>query len=73
MPTFLPDVRDALRGLKYARGFSLMAIGTLGLGIAAATTVFSLIDAVLLRPLPYTAPDRPARAARCAGGSALRA
>jgi putative ABC transport system permease protein len=58
MPTFLPDVRDALRGLKYARGFSLMAIGTLGLGIAAATTVFSLIDAVLLRPLPYTAPDR---------------
>jgi putative ABC transport system permease protein len=58
MHTFLPDVRDALRGLKHARGFSLMAIGTLGLGIAAATTVFSLIDAVLLRPLPYAMPDR---------------
>jgi putative ABC transport system permease protein len=58
MQTFLPDVRDALRGLTHARGFSLMAIGTLGLGIAAATTVFSLIDAVLLRPLPYATPDR---------------
>jgi len=58
MHTFLPDVRDALRGLKHARGFSLMAIGTLGLGIAAATTVFSLIDAVLLRPLPYAMPNR---------------
>ena len=35
-----------------------MAIGTLALGIAAATAVFSLIDAVLLRPLPFAAPDR---------------
>jgi putative ABC transport system permease protein len=58
MDTFLPDVRHALRGLRQARGFSVMAIGTLALGIPAATAVFSLIDAVLLRPLPFTAPDR---------------
>ena len=47
-----------MRGLRHARGFSVMAIGTLALGIAAATAVFSLIDAVLLRPLPFGAPDR---------------
>jgi len=58
MHTLLPDLKHALRGLKQARGFSAMAIGTLALGIAAATAVFSLIDAVLLRPLPFAAPDR---------------
>ena len=58
MHTLLPDLKHALRGLTQARGFSAMAIGTLALGIAAATAVFSLIDAVLLRPLPFAAPDR---------------
>jgi putative ABC transport system permease protein len=58
MHTLLPDLKHALRGLKQARGFSAMAIGTLALGIASATAVFSLIDAVLLRPLPFAAPDR---------------
>ena len=58
MRMFLPDVRHAFRGLNHARGFSALAIGTLGVGIAAATAVFSLIDAVLLRPLPFAAPDR---------------
>src|SRR5687768_900840 len=58
MTMLLPDVRHALRGLRQARGFSAMAVGTLALGIAGATAVFSLIDAVLLRPLPFAAPHR---------------
>jgi putative ABC transport system permease protein len=58
MKTLLPDIRHTLRGLRQARGFSLMAIATLALGIAAATAVFSLVDAVLLKPLPVGAPDR---------------
>jgi hypothetical protein len=53
MHTLLPDLKHALRGLKQARGFSAMAIGTLALGMAAATAVFGLIgrprfDALLL-------------------------
>jgi putative ABC transport system permease protein len=58
MQTLLADVRHAFRGLRQARAFSAIAIGTLALGIAGATAVFSLIDAVLLRPLPYAAPER---------------
>jgi putative ABC transport system permease protein len=54
----LPDIRHVLRGLTQARGFSAMAIGTLALGIAAATSIFSLIDAVLLKPLPFADPGR---------------
>jgi len=58
MHTLLPDIRYVLRGLKQTRGFSVMAIGTLALGIAAATSIFSLIDAVLLEPLPFADPGR---------------
>ena len=58
MHTLLPDIRHVLRGLRHTRGFSAMAIGTLALGIAAATSIFSLIDAVLLEPLPFADPGR---------------
>ena len=58
MPTLLQEVRQAARGLMKARGFTATAICTLAVGIAAATTVFGLFDAVLLRPLPYDSPDR---------------
>jgi putative ABC transport system permease protein len=58
MYTLLQDVRHASRGLLQARAFTTMAVCTLALGIAAATTVFSLFDAVLLRPLPFEAPER---------------
>ena len=52
------DVRSAVRSLLHARGFSTAAILTLALGIGAATAVFSVVDAVLVRPLPFADPSR---------------
>jgi putative ABC transport system permease protein len=52
------DIRIALRGLPRMPGFSLAFILTLGLGIGANTAIFSVINGVLLRPLPYPEADR---------------
>ena len=52
------DVARALRSLLRAPGFSLTVSLLLGLGVAATTTLFALINAVLLKPLPYADPDR---------------
>ena len=51
-------MRDAMRLLKRQPGFSAFAIVTLGLGIGAATAVFTLVHAVLLNELPFLEPDR---------------
>ena len=51
------DVRYALRRWRYRPGFAATAIMTLALGIASATAVFSVVDAVLLKPLPWRDPD----------------
>jgi len=58
---FSGDLRLAVRGLARARGFSAAAILTLGLGIGAATAVFSVVNGVLLEPLPYPDSDRIVR------------
>lgn len=52
------DVRFAVRTLARRPAFAIIAAGTLGLGIGAATAMFSLVDGILLRPLPYPTPSQ---------------
>ena len=52
------DVRHGFRSLRLNAGFALAAMLALGLGTGAATAVFSLLDGVVLRPLPYAEPER---------------
>jgi len=54
----LQDLRYALRSFRRAPGFLLVTSATLALGVGAATSVFSVADAVLLRPLPFPEPER---------------
>jgi putative ABC transport system permease protein len=58
METLIQDVRYGLRMLRRNPGFSLTAILILAVGIGANSAVFSIVDSILLRPLPYTDSDR---------------
>lgn len=58
MDTFLQDLRFTLRTYRHDLGFTVVAVLILGLGIGANTTVFTVVNSILFRPLPFADQER---------------
>lgn len=61
MRSFLQDLQFAVRTLRRRRTFAAVAIATIALGVGATTSMYSVVDGVLLKPLPFREPDRLVR------------
>ena len=59
--SFGQDLRYAARTLTNSRGFTLVAVLTLAIGVGANVAIFSFVDGILLKPLPYDQPERIVR------------
>ena len=69
MQQWTRDIRHAARGLLRAPGFTLVVVATLALAIGANATIFSVVNAVLLEPLPYRDAERLIHIAGSAPGA----
>jgi predicted permease len=68
LETFVQDARYGARSLRRTPAFTLAAVVTLALGMGATSAIFSVVNAVLLKPLPYPEPERIVQMFRNAGG-----
>src|SRR5262245_37376014 len=64
MDTLLQDIRYAMRTIAKAPGFAVVAILCLALGIGVNSTIFSVVDTILIRPLPFPSPEELVRLVR---------
>src|SRR5262249_21723790 len=58
MGAIIDDFRLALRSVSRSRGYAAIAVGTLALGLGATTAIFSVVNGIFLRPLPYPSAER---------------